>query len=298
MNARRFRNLGVGLIAIALCLAPYDKLKAALADSWQQATPPSPERAQDQPFPPGSPFALLPGFKIERVTPQDQTESLIVITFDSLGRPVVSQSASGNGSSPRTLLDNNNDGIFESEKIVSDKLNTCHGLFFDGRTLYANCRGVVPGDPEPATPVSGAQPPPGGGRGGNQPPAIGIPGLYKLQDTNADDVMDTIERIQRPGFDRRAGCDRQDSGARAERRRRSARTDRLHLLTVRGLQISEDSQTVVLKTADQAEPITVQKSQIRTRTREKASIMPDDIADRVTDAGVRDVTAYVMRMIK
>ena len=68
--------------------------------------------------------------------------------------------------------------------------------------------------------------------------------------------------------------------------------------TVRGLQISEESQTVVLKTTDQAEPITVQKSQIRTRTREKASIMPDDIADRVTDAGVRDVTAYVMRMIK
>ena len=28
-------------------------------------------------------------------------------------------------------------------------------------------------------------------------PTIGIPGLYKLEDTNGDDVMDTIERIQR-----------------------------------------------------------------------------------------------------
>ena len=91
-----------------------------------------------------SPFALLPGFKIERVTPADKTESLIVVTFDSLGRPVVSQSSSGNGSSPRLLLDENGDGIFEGEKIVSDKLNTCHGLFYAGRTLYANCRGVVP----------------------------------------------------------------------------------------------------------------------------------------------------------
>jgi hypothetical protein len=172
----------------------------------QQGAQRSPERAQDQPFPPGSPFALLPGFKIDRVTPLDRTESLIVITFDSIGRPVVSQSASGNGSSPRILLDNDADGIFESEKIVSDKLNTCHGLFFAERTLYANCRGVVPGDPQPTAPETpaggagaappGAGPQAGGGRG-NQAPGIGIPGLYKLEHTNADDVMDTIERIQR-----------------------------------------------------------------------------------------------------
>ena len=68
--------------------------------------------------------------------------------------------------------------------------------------------------------------------------------------------------------------------------------------TIRGLQISEDAQAVVLKTADQPEPVSVQKAQIRNRTREKASIMPENLADRVTDDGVRDVTAYVMRMIK
>ena len=62
------------------------------ADARRAHATPSPERAQDQPFPPGSPFALLPGFKIERVTPVDRTESLIVVTFDPLGRPVVSQS--------------------------------------------------------------------------------------------------------------------------------------------------------------------------------------------------------------
>jgi putative heme-binding domain-containing protein len=195
MKKRYVRNVALGAVLVGVLIDWPQAL--------QQTPPQSQERAQDQPFPPGSPFALLPGFKIERVTPADQTESLIVITFDSLGRPVVSQSASGNGSSPRILLDNNNDGVFESEKIVSDKLNTCHGLFFAGRMLYANCRGVVPGDPEPtadAAPGRGAPPPaaPGGGQGrGNQPPAIGIPGLYKLEDTNGDDVMDTIERIQR-----------------------------------------------------------------------------------------------------
>ena len=90
----------------------------------------------------------------------------------------------------------NGDGVFEGEKIVSDKLNTCHGLFYAGRTLYANCRGVVAGDPPPERPHQQDRLPGGGGRG-NQGPTIGIPGFYKLEDTNGDDVMDTIERIQR-----------------------------------------------------------------------------------------------------
>ena len=205
-------SLGLGLVAFAVF--------SVLPEAWQQrAQPPSSERAQEQPFPPGSPFALLPGFKIDRVTPEDKTESYIVVTFDTLGRPVVSQSSSGNGSSPRVLLDENKDGIFEGEKVVAEMLNTCHGLFYASRTtLYANCRGELPGDPPPP-----AEPPPGGGRAGqqagggragqqgapgapgaapqggrggqNQPPPRGIPGFYKLEDTNGDDVMDRVERI-------------------------------------------------------------------------------------------------------
>jgi putative heme-binding domain-containing protein len=199
-----FTAIGLGIAAMSLV--------TVLPHATQQA-PPSPERAQDQPFPPGSPFALLPGFKIERVTPEDKNESYIVVTFDAKGRPVVSQSSCGNGSSPSLLIDANNDGVFEGEKIVSDKLNTCYGLFYAGpTTLYANCRGELPGDPPPAP--AGAQPggrgapPPGagqplaqagrgGGGGGNQAPTVGIPGLYKLEDTNGDDVMDTIARINR-----------------------------------------------------------------------------------------------------
>ncbi len=186
------RRIGLWLSLLAVAVT------VAFPHAFQQRTPPpSAERAQDQPFPPGSPFALLPGFKIERVTPADKTESYIVITFDALGRPVVSQSSSGAGVAPRILLDANADGIFESEKVISDKLNTCHGLFYANRTtLYANCRAEMPGDqpaPPPAAPGAAPQ-----GRGGNQgPQASGIAGLYKLEDTNADDVMDTIERINR-----------------------------------------------------------------------------------------------------
>src|SRR5688500_2741061 len=255
------------LVAAAVLIATTVTVPVAMR---QAAQAPSPQRAQDQPFPPGSPFALLPGFKIERVTPVAKVDSLIVVTFDARGRPVGSQSMSGNGDAPRLLLDNDGDGVFESEKIVSDKLNTCHGLFYASRTtLYANCRAVMPGDPPPAAggrgggppaagtqpggatppaqagappaaqtgapppvqagapppgqagappPVQAAQagappaqqqaagqpgatPPQGGGRGagagGTQPANPGIAGLYRLEDTDGDDVMDTIERLQR-----------------------------------------------------------------------------------------------------
>src|SRR3990170_1693864 len=129
MTTFRFKNLCLGMVAFAVF--------TGFTHAWQQGAPPrSPERAQDQPFPPGSPFALLPGFKIDRVTPADKTESYIVVTFDSLGRPVVSQSTSGNGSAPRLLLDADGDGVLESEKIVAPQLNTCHGLFFEERTMY------------------------------------------------------------------------------------------------------------------------------------------------------------------
>ena len=107
-----FRNLGLGIVVLAM--------SGVLPQAWQQprAQPPSSERAQDQPFPPGSPFALLPGFRIERVTPETKNESYIVVTFDPQGRPVVSQSSSGNGSSPRVLLDEDKDGRFEADQLL------------------------------------------------------------------------------------------------------------------------------------------------------------------------------------
>jgi putative heme-binding domain-containing protein len=170
------------------------------------ARTPSQDRAQDNLPPAGSPFATLPGFSVTRVTPDAKTDSYIVVTFDSKGRPVVGQSVSGNGSSPRLLLDANGDGIFEGEKVVSDRLNTCHGLFYENETtLWADCFGRVDGDPAPPppapapAPAAAGAPAPGGGGGqgrGGQP-ANGIPGFYRLTDTNGDDVMDTIERVVR-----------------------------------------------------------------------------------------------------
>jgi putative heme-binding domain-containing protein len=64
--------------------------------------------------------------------------------------------------------------------------------------------------------------------------------------------------------------------------------------TVRGLVLSETAQNVVLKTTADAQPVTVVKTNIATRVKEKTSIMPDDLPDRVGDANIRDITVYLM----
>jgi putative heme-binding domain-containing protein len=136
----------------------------------------------------GVKFSTLPGFVIERVNPPDKGDSYVVITFDSLGRLVVSKEQDF----PRMLLDANKDGIYESEKVITEKVRNCQGLWFDGRVLYAACA-LVP-TPEQ---VAAAPPPPGGGRGG--PNINNRAGIFRLEDTNGDDVMDTIETLAMAG---------------------------------------------------------------------------------------------------
>jgi putative heme-binding domain-containing protein len=67
--------------------------------------------------------------------------------------------------------------------------------------------------------------------------------------------------------------------------------------TLRGLVVSETAQEVVLKTPTEPEPVTVAKAEIVKRATEGRSIMPEDLPDTVTDAGIRDVTAYIMRTV-
>jgi putative heme-binding domain-containing protein len=64
--------------------------------------------------------------------------------------------------------------------------------------------------------------------------------------------------------------------------------------TIRGLVISEDGRSVTLKTAETVDPVTIQKSRIATRTKERTSIMPDGLPDTVGDNAIRDVVAYLM----
>ena len=62
---------------------------------------------------------------------------------------------------PRILLDNDKDGIYESEKIISDKVRNCQGLWFDGPALYGSCVLV-----EASAELAAKAPPAPAGRGG------------------------------------------------------------------------------------------------------------------------------------
>jgi putative heme-binding domain-containing protein len=115
-------------------------------------------------------FTTLPGFTIERVVPASNTDSYVVITFDSRGRLVVSKEFDN----PRALLDRDGDGVFESEQVITDKVKNCQGLWFDGPTLYGAC---APAD----APVA------------QGPGAPAVSGVYMMQDTNGDGVADTFE---------------------------------------------------------------------------------------------------------
>jgi putative heme-binding domain-containing protein len=123
----------------------------------------------------GPRFTTLPGFSIERIVAPDKLDSYVAMTFDSLGRLVVSKEQDH----PRILLDTDGNGIFETEKIITDKVKNCQGLWFDGRTFYGACAPAQPAEPGAA---------PGQGAGNRS-------GLYVMQDTDGDDVTDTFEEF-------------------------------------------------------------------------------------------------------
>src|SRR4029078_12935793 len=60
---------------------------------------------------PNEQFTTLPGFKVERVVPEANRESLILITFDAKGRPWVSPANGAQaGGRPKQPLDAHGDG--------------------------------------------------------------------------------------------------------------------------------------------------------------------------------------------
>ncbi|MCB1020961.1 MAG: heme-binding protein, partial [Acidobacteria bacterium] len=117
--------------------------------------------SKDEPVLEG-PFQVPAGFVVEPVADVEQVGSLVQVTFDAQGRPVVSKERAH----PVMLLDSDGDGKFETEKTVSDQVNNCQGLWYDGPTLY--CIGDN---------------------------LEGKAGLHALPDTNGDGVADSIETL-------------------------------------------------------------------------------------------------------
>jgi len=178
----------------------------------------------------GTTFSVLPGFVVERLNPPDKTDSYVVLTFDAEGRPVVAKEFD----TPRRLIDADGDGMYEGEQVISERISTCQGLWFDGPAMYGSCLPVL--SPEDAaaentlvqerldaqgagvrgsniTGGRGINAGGGGGRagGGGAARAGGAggrgggggggrvggvnSGLFKVEDTNGDGAADTYERM-------------------------------------------------------------------------------------------------------
>ena len=104
-----------------------------------------------------------PGFSIEAAVPGARLGSVAAFTFDSRGRPVV---VVKDRKVATVLLDQNRDGVFETEKVLTNKVTGVCGLWFDGRVLY-----LIGHGPE------------------------GQYGFFRLEDNNGDDEMDTFEKL-------------------------------------------------------------------------------------------------------
>lgn len=81
------------------------------------------------------PFQVPPGFVVEQAAGDSEVGSLIQLTFDAEGRLVVSKERSH----PTRLLDNDGDGVYETQQTISDQVENCQGIWFDGPVLYADC---------------------------------------------------------------------------------------------------------------------------------------------------------------
>ena len=81
----------------------------------------------------GARFTLDPEFSIARVARDEQTGSIVAITFTAEGDLLVSQERG-----PLLLLkDKNGDGFYESKTVYSDKINTAQGILSLGKQVYA-----------------------------------------------------------------------------------------------------------------------------------------------------------------
>lgn len=112
----------------------------------------------------GSRFRTPEGFIVEEVATNELIGSVINLDFDHKGRPVVASEPNG----MRILIDEDEDGLYESQKVFSDDVSTAMGMHFVGPgDLLVHSRG-----PKGAA-------------------------LYRLTDTDGDDSADDLSMIMK-----------------------------------------------------------------------------------------------------
>ncbi|NUM54064.1 MAG: DUF1080 domain-containing protein [Candidatus Hydrogenedentes bacterium] len=110
----------------------------------------------------GAQFRMPEGFSVEEVASHELIGSVINMTFDHLGRPLVATESEG----VRLLLDENGDGKYDKVKSVSEVVKRAMGLCY-----------LAPGDLLV------------------QSDGPHAPGVYRLIDKNGDDVADEVTQV-------------------------------------------------------------------------------------------------------
>ncbi len=156
---------GAGEGIIALQLHTGDPMQVMFKDievkdlSEEESKRPNPQK---RPYALRHRFTALEGFEVEAVASDDLLGSVVNLSFDHLGRPVVALEHGG----IHILVDGDGDGDYDTMKEFSSEVRTAHGMHFLGPgDLLVNSKG-----PQKT-------------------------GLYRLRDLDGDDRADEVKLI-------------------------------------------------------------------------------------------------------
>ena len=107
-------------------------------------------------------FEVPPGFVVEKLLDDERSGGPVALTFDSNGHLVVAKEFDY----ITRFIDEDGDGDYEQEQLITDQIHTSQGIFFDGPDLL-----VVGSGPE------------------------GV-GLYRVPDADGDGIGDSINLIE------------------------------------------------------------------------------------------------------
>lgn len=139
-----------------------ERVAPAIAVEPAQPQPAQPQPAQPQPAKPEPPrFRAAPRFTVEQVLRNDDTGSLIAMSFDHAGNALLSQE---NGPLLVTK-DTNRDGVPDAVETLCDQVKNCHGILSLGGRVFVTAEG---------------------------PQGLG---LYRLSDSDRDGVVDDVEKL-------------------------------------------------------------------------------------------------------
>lgn len=129
----------------------------------------------------GGRFRTAEGFRVEAAAAPGLFGSVVNMTFDAAGRPLLALEGEGLA----LLEDADGDGLHDRRIDFAPQVETAHGLYVMGPgdlLVHANGRGRL----AEAAGVDGRT-----GNGGS----VDDTGLYRLRDTDGDDLVDAVERI-------------------------------------------------------------------------------------------------------